>query len=137
MRHAPDPGQGSLFASTAKPAPERRRAMDPNLPMANHAFDRHGARPTSAAPEVEALPRSGTQRARVLEAIRSAGRRGLTDEEIEDALHLGGNTERPRRKELEEAGLILGSGDRRDTSTGRAAIVWATPEQIGEVARGA
>jgi hypothetical protein len=81
------------------------------------------------------LPRTGTQRARVLDAIRNAGRDGLTDEEVKDVLRLGGNSTRPRRKELEEGGLIVDSDKRRETSTGRAAIVWVTPKHVGEVAR--
>ncbi len=128
MPRSPRPDQGSLFAPP--PPPESvRHATDP------HVYLPADPRPTSAAAAAAALPHTATQRRRVLDAIRDAGRDGLTDEEVEDALHLGGNSARPRRKELEEGGLIVDSGERRETSTGRAAIVWVTPEHVGEVAR--
>ncbi len=138
MRHAPDPGQGSLFASTAEPAPERRRAMAPNLPMANHAFGRHGTRPTATAAAVGVLPRSGTQRARVLEAIRQAPT-GLTDQKIATTLGLAENSVRPRRLELSDPPkglprLIVDSGRRRQTSAGKQAVVWVAIEHAVEVA---
>lgn len=47
-----------------------------------------------------------------------------TDEEIQRSLKMDGNTERPRRRELELAGKIVDSGKRRKTSTGSPAIVW-------------
>lgn len=49
---------------------------------------------------------------------------GATDEEIQCALSIPGNTERPRRRELEAAGLIKDSGLRRVTAANREAIVW-------------
>lgn len=47
-----------------------------------------------------------------------------TDEEIQRALKMDGNTERPRRRELELSGKIVDSGKRRKTSTGSPAVVW-------------
>ena len=72
------------------------------------------------------LARAGaaTQRDRVRAAIRAAGEAGRTDEERQLALVLGGSTERPRRIELVERGLIRDSGRRRATSTGRQAVIW-------------
>jgi hypothetical protein len=43
-------------------------------------------------------PHADTLRRQVLECIRAAGRDGLTDEQVQDALGMPGNTERPRRK---------------------------------------
>jgi hypothetical protein len=115
MPRSPNPDQGSLFAPP--PPPESvRHATDPHVYLP-------AARPTQVAAAAAVRPRTGTQRARVLDAIRTAGRDGLIDEEIEDALHLDGNSARPRRKELEEGGLIVDSGQRR--------------QHAGEVARGA
>jgi hypothetical protein len=102
MRHAPDPGQGFLFAPAAEPEAIRRAAADPNIAMANHAYVRADARTTSAAAAGEALPKSGTQRAKVLEAIGEAGLDGLTDQEIAVALGLAENSVRPRRRELSD-----------------------------------
>jgi hypothetical protein len=131
MRHAPDPGQGSLFAPAAEPEAIRRAAADPNIAMANHAYVRADARPTSAAAAVEALPRSGTQRAKVLEAIREAGLDGLTDQEIAVALGLAENSVRPRRKELSNPPegmprLVFRAGT-RPTAGGNPALCGSPP----------
>ena len=63
-------------------------------------------------------------RYRVLSAIKRAGLRGLTDEEIQVRLGMDGNTERPRRRELEESGKVRKSGDQRKTRSGHFASVW-------------
>lgn len=63
-------------------------------------------------------------RAQVLACIVESGERGMTDEEIQNALGMAGNTERPRRWELERAGLVKDSGIRRVTKAGRKAAVW-------------
>lgn len=49
---------------------------------------------------------------------------GLTDEEMQAALSMNPNTQRPRRVELIEAGLVEDSGARRLTVAGRKAVVW-------------
>lgn len=64
----------------------------------------------------------------VLDAIRAAGERGMTDGEIQAATGLDGNTVRPRRVELERAGLIAACGTRA-TAAGRQAAVWVAKEQ--------
>jgi len=48
----------------------------------------------------------GWQKQRILEYIRGKGIHGATDAEIQQALKLRGDTQRPRRRELEQAGLI-------------------------------
>ena len=71
-----------------------------------------------------------TQRAEVLEAIRAAGARGMTDDELQIALGLEGNSERPRRWELWKRDAITirrdaeGAPVRRLTRTQRHAVVW-------------
>ena len=60
-----------------------------------------------------------TARERVFFAIsraRTGG--GLTDEELQDSLVMNPSTERPRRVELVEAGLVHDCGVRRKTSAG-------------------
>jgi hypothetical protein len=131
-RRTPDPGQGSLFAAIADPS--ARRAMDPSIAMSNHVYVRHDAPPTSAAAAVEALPRSGTQRAHVLEVIRQAGPVGLTDQEIALALGIAENSARPRRKELSDPPegmprLVFRAG-KRPTAGGNDATVWVTAEHV-------
>jgi hypothetical protein len=140
MRHAPDDAQGSLFAP-AQPEPVRH-AMDPHIPMANHAYERQHARPTSAAAAVEALPRSGSQRDKVWQVIRAAGPAGLTDQDIARDLGMAENSTRPRRLELSNPPrpnmprLVVDSGRTKETSTGSHATVWVAIEHA-EVARGA
>lgn len=60
----------------------------------------------------------------VLAAIRSAGSKGMTDEEMGIATGLGGSTVRPRRGELATRGLILKTTERRLTASGSPACVW-------------
>lgn len=48
-----------------------------------------------------------------------------TDEQIQDLLGMPGNTERPRRRELQSKGLVVDSGQRGLTSSGRQAVKWS------------
>jgi predicted transcriptional regulator len=66
-----------------------------------------------------------TQRQQILEEV-AASMGGMTDDEIQRALKLDGNTERPRRCELVKAGLLTDSGRARLTRSGRRATVWVT-----------
>ena len=83
----------------------------------------HNAPDTSRQAAIDNFPRSGTQRARVLVAIaRSLD--GLTDHEITAITGIIPSSERPRRGELEAAGLIESSGRTRPSPTGSQATVW-------------
>lgn len=64
------------------------------------------------------------QQQRVLEALQAAGEAGMTDEEIQATLNLGGNSERPRRRKLVELGFVKDSGVMRKTGSNHAAVVW-------------
>lgn len=60
----------------------------------------------------------------------SHGEHGATDEEMQQALGIDPNTQRPRRVELHEGGMIADSNKRRPTRSGRGAVVWvATPRK--------
>lgn len=61
---------------------------------------------------------------KVYDYLRRQGSVGATDQEIEKALGIGGNTVRPRRRALFMKGLVVESGKFRVTSSGRRAIVW-------------
>ena len=63
------------------------------------------------------------QHRRVLEYIRGKGIHGATDSEIQSALKLRGDTQRPRRRELEQAGLIREAIQHR-----RGCKVWVAVE---------
>jgi len=63
-------------------------------------------------------------REEVFAFIESGGESGATDEEIQDGLEMGANTQRPRRVELVEAGRVVDSGATRLTASKRDAVVW-------------
>ena len=65
-----------------------------------------------------------TLRTRVLGYIVARDKHGATDIEIQTALRMEGSTQRPRRVELLDAGLIKDSGTTRKTPSGRSAVVW-------------
>jgi len=78
---------------------------------------------TSHAAAVSIEPRRATWRRKVLEAIMASDD-GMTDEELQLALNLNPSTERPRRIELVDEGSICDSGTKRNTTSGRSAVVW-------------
>lgn len=90
----------------------------------DHVFLRNDAPDTSIAAAKKVLGRTGSQRRRVYNYILSNGIDGATDQQIQDALSISESSERPRRKELLEAGLIIDSGERRPTRSGNASKVW-------------
>ena len=89
-----------------------------------------GITPETLSASVEAAakiePSADTLRAAVLEHIRRCGPAGATDDEIQAALALDGNTERPRRWELLKADLIAPAGHRTN-ARGRRCAVWVAP----------
>lgn len=88
-------------------------------------FQRPGdAAPTQRLAAIQAMPRTGTARRRVLDFIRVAGDAGATDEEIQQGLGMNPSTQRPRRVELVEGHWIKDSGRTRRTDSGMAAVVW-------------
>ena len=60
---------------------------------------------------------------RLADFLRTCGAFGATDEEMQLALGMNPNTQRPRRRELEDAGLIVRDGTRK-TKSRRNADVW-------------
>ena len=69
-------------------------------------------------------PDSNTLRGEVLASLRSAGPMGMTDEEMQRELGLNPSTQRPRRIELCSGRFVEDSGMRRQTASGRRAVVW-------------
>ena len=97
--------QGDLFTD------EPYRGHAPYVMGSDTSIDAAKAQDSKAAPD----------RAKVLAFLTFMA---ATDEEIQRSLKMDGNTERPRRRELELAGKIVDSGKRRKTSTGSPAVVW-------------
>lgn len=98
---------------------------------AEHTYAPTFARDTTRAAAARVLPKTGTQRRAVYDKILEAadgGFGGATDLELARGTGLGGNSVRPRRLELVEAGLVVDTGHRR-TANGSEHIVWGpTPD---------
>ena len=101
----------------AQPGPFQKSAM-PGRPAPHSGGD------TSREAAGTVRADAGRLRQAVLAFILGRGADGATDAEIQAALSLAGDTERPRRWELQRASLIADSGQRRRTRTGRKAVVW-------------
>ncbi len=79
---------------------------------------------TSRAAAISMYATAPTKRARVYRELLAALPGGLTDEELQDRLHMNPSTQRPRRIELEKERLVYDSHEERMTRAGRAAVVW-------------
>lgn len=75
-----------------------------------------------------ALPKSGTQRRAVYQYIVWSGWHGVSDDDLAEGLSLSPNSVRPRRKELQQAGLIVDSGRRARNRGGNPVILWVTAD---------
>ncbi len=87
--------------------------------------------PTSHAAANEIASEAQTLRAKVLAFIAARGPQGATDEEIQLALDMNPSTERPRRRELEQAvpPKIRKATFDRPTKSKRKAIVWIVTDK--------
>jgi hypothetical protein len=104
--------QGNLF-DTPRPDPARNTTA---------TSGRHPE--TSYKAAAQALPRTGTQRAKVLKALMEAWPGGLTDEELQTRTNIILQSEIPARNSLVKDGWARDSGHRRNTASGNPAIVW-------------
>lgn len=82
------------------------------------------ASPTSRRAAKRAEPGAATIAARILSELRRQGAVGSTDDQLEIALQIPGNSLRGRRQWLEKTGRICRSNRERDTRTGSPAVVW-------------
>jgi hypothetical protein len=88
---------------------------------------------TSEAAAESIKPEASRLREIVLCFIRASGQGGLTDDEMQELIPMGCNTQRPRRVELVNAGYVFNSGRKRKTKSGRDATVWIAGGKTGEV----
>lgn len=89
---------------------------------------------TSRKAALEALPRQGGQRHRILAAIVQTGVRGLTYDDVSERLKLRGVSVSTRISELAQGGWIEEHGHRR-TSAGAMATVWVATAKAREALR--
>lgn len=116
-----------LAARAGRRIAEPSRAAAAALRRASDDYVQPGRTVTSNDAARRALPRSGTQRRTVLDAIADAaarGHHGATDVELARHLTMSPNSVRPRRGELVELRLVEDSGRRR-SHHGADHIVWA------------
>lgn len=95
-----------------------------NPPADGHTYVSRKASPTSRKASIMALPRTGTQRQRIYEAIVRSGGHGMTDFEIATSLMIYHNSVRPRRLELAEGGFIAKAPFTRPNALGNECDVW-------------
>lgn len=90
-------------------------------------------RATSLLAQQKALPKMGSNRARVYQVILDKQEHGATDQELQAILKMSGDTLRPTRLSLLKDGLIYDSGKTRQNPNGNECIVWLASEitQIG------
>ena len=79
---------------------------------------------TSMAAADALAPKLGRLQRMAETAIRDAGLRGLTADELAARLGMDRWSIQPRTTELRRKGLIRDSGTRRPNATGKQAIVW-------------
>lgn len=82
------------------------------------------SRETSAQAHQKIQPHAERIADRILRFLHECGADGATDDEIQVALRICGDTERPSRGRLYRAGLICNTTQKRSTRKGRAAAVW-------------
>lgn len=120
MKH--NPAQRTMFDDFA----EGLVMPAPRLPSTGRT---ETTRQTSRQAAQSQKGKAAEDRRRILNFIKSQGDHGATDLEIQQALHLEGSTERPRRVELFAAELIRTDGT-RPTPSGRNAAVWVVQEVV-------
>lgn len=91
----------------------------------------HRSVDTSIAAADAVAPALGRLQRMTLAAIRDAGPRGLTADELAAVLKLTRWAIQPRTSELRRKGAIRDSGQRRQNASGKRAIVWTVTAATG------
>lgn len=133
--NTPQPRHRYLIFTPSSPQPTVvETTAERNAPQMPHPFldleppAHHNAPPGTS--EVAARKIGGKTaylRELVLIYIAGQGNLGATDDEGEVALGMRCQTYTPRRNELVRLGLVVDSGRRRKTASGRNAAVWVLP----------
>jgi hypothetical protein len=96
--------------------------------MDNKVIIAKDARNTSRIAAERIYPKSGSIRLTVYEYLIRQGLRGATDQEMQSALMMSGDTVRPSRITLLRDGLIIDSGETRLNANGNPCTVWRAIE---------
>lgn len=89
-------------------------------------FVRHSESSAAAAESI--APVAGTLEAAVYRWLDANG--PATDEQMQEALEMVANTQRPRRRGLVKAGRVFPIDDLGQTSSGRKATRWGTHRHV-------
>lgn len=142
----PPPKEQMPLWDEPAPAPVRQpKPTDPDYRPYNPLWE---PRPPALPPlpPAQRHSRTSVEAARLLGGTRAGSLRaaiyrwllerpaGATDEEGQHALQMDGNTYRPRRIELQEAGLVVDSKTERLTKNQRRAVVWVAVRPPEEAA---
>lgn len=104
------------------PGPSKDSSDVSDLPLFQRvAYTPYSDEDTSLEAAFRAVPRANTDEHRVLDAILA---KPDTDEGLGRRLKLAGNSLRPRRRSLEQKGLIEHNGAYAKTLSGRRAKIW-------------
>ena len=79
---------------------------------------------TSVAAALDLAPKLGRLQSMAQIALREAGERGLTADELAASLQFDRWSIQPRTSDLKRKGLIRDNGQRFPDKTGKLAIVW-------------
>ena len=93
----------------------------------------HVDQDTSIEAALSMLESASTLRGRVYRYIDRLGSKGATDDEIEIASGLIHQTVSARRRELVLLNVVVDSGEKRTTRSGRRAIVWIAVRKPGQI----
>ena len=99
--------------------------------MINRNVVIYGKQRTSIATANAVVPKTDSWRRKIYDYVQARGFDGATDQEIEIALHLSGNTERPTRITLVRDNYLVDTGRTRRNELGHECIVWACTDQEG------
>lgn len=123
-------GQGEMFETPDPLLPHQRPAPEPYPETLYDGRPPAEDTTTSRAAASSVTVAAQSMRAALLRRLRASGLSGMTDEEMQHALGMNPNTQRPRRRELVLLGAITDSGRTRPCRSGRAASVWILKEDL-------
>jgi hypothetical protein len=110
-------------AGVKDPSDARDLIQSPPVPPSHHKAPAG----TSELAAEKVATHAPSLRQRILAYIAARNGDGATDDEAESALGIKPQTYTPRRGELVKLGLVVDSEFRRNTTSGRPAAVWGTP----------
>jgi len=131
--------QGSLFQGAAERSSNNRTDGHQHFTPSNLTPKAHHSAPpgTSEVAAASMKPHAARQQREVLAVIVATREHGATDWEVETATGIRAQSVSPRRGELRELGLIVDSGRRRPTASGRPAAVWVAAQYATKTEGGA